>query len=78
MVQGGGGNNGSWLKAGLIDEISLLLAPVADGTTGVPTVFRRGTGNGAVRGAAPVIVVGEKASRGRPLAALPGAKLANR
>ena len=39
MVQGGGGNNGSWLKAGLIDEVSLLLAPVADGSTGTPTLF---------------------------------------
>jgi riboflavin biosynthesis pyrimidine reductase len=27
------------LKAGLIDEFSLVLAPVADGTIGSPTVF---------------------------------------
>lgn len=31
--------NGSFLKAGLIDEFSLVLAPVADGTIGTPTVF---------------------------------------
>ena len=27
------------LQAGLIDEISLLLAPIADGTIGTPTLF---------------------------------------
>ncbi len=39
MLEGGGTTNGSMLKAGLIDELSLLLAPVADGTTGGTTVF---------------------------------------
>jgi riboflavin biosynthesis pyrimidine reductase len=38
-LQGGGGVNGSFLKAGLIDELRLLVCPVADGATGVPTVF---------------------------------------
>ena len=38
-IDGGGHVNGSFLKAGLIDEFSLVLAPVADGTTGSPTVF---------------------------------------
>jgi riboflavin biosynthesis pyrimidine reductase len=31
MLEGGGGINGSFLRAGLVDELSLLLAPVADG-----------------------------------------------
>ena len=31
--------NGSFLKADLIDELSLVLAPVADGRMGIPTVF---------------------------------------
>ncbi|RYY93960.1 MAG: deaminase, partial [Chitinophagaceae bacterium] len=38
-IDGGGHVNGSFLKAGLIDEFSLVLAPVADGTIGAPTLF---------------------------------------
>jgi riboflavin biosynthesis pyrimidine reductase len=38
MLEGGGGVNGSLLAAGLIDEISLLLCPFADGAP-APTVF---------------------------------------
>ena len=41
-IDGGGHVNGSFLKAGLIDEFSLVLAPIADGTTGAPTVFEAG------------------------------------
>jgi riboflavin biosynthesis pyrimidine reductase len=39
MVEGGGGINGSFLRDGLIDEVSLLIAPVADGRVGTPSVF---------------------------------------
>ena len=39
MVQGGGAMNGSFLKAGLIDEISHLTVPVADGGVGIQTFF---------------------------------------
>ena len=39
MLEGGGGINGSMLRAGLIDEVSLLLAPVADGRAGTPALF---------------------------------------
>lgn len=39
LVEGGGGINGAFLKAGLVDEISLLLAPAIDGGRGVPAVF---------------------------------------
>ena len=39
MLEGGGGINGSFLRAGLIDEVSLLVAPVADGRIGTPTLF---------------------------------------
>lgn len=45
-IDGGGHVNGSFLKAGLIDEFSLILAPVADGTTGSPTVFEAEEGYG--------------------------------
>ena len=38
-IDGGGKVNGSFLKAGLIDEFSLVLAPLADGTIGTPQVF---------------------------------------
>lgn len=38
-IDGGGHVNGSFLKVGLIDEFSLVLAPIADGTIGAPTVF---------------------------------------
>jgi 2,5-diamino-6-(ribosylamino)-4(3H)-pyrimidinone 5'-phosphate reductase len=39
MLEGGGGINGSFLRAGLIDEVSLLLAPVADGRRGTAALF---------------------------------------
>ena len=39
MLEGGGGINGSFLRAGLIDEVSLLVAPVADGRLGTPSLF---------------------------------------
>lgn len=38
-VDGGGHVNGSFLRAGLIDEMSLVLAPLADGTVGSTSVF---------------------------------------
>lgn len=48
-IDGGGHVNGSFLKAGLIDEFSLVLAPVADGTIGSPTVFEAEEGYGRRR-----------------------------
>jgi 2,5-diamino-6-(ribosylamino)-4(3H)-pyrimidinone 5'-phosphate reductase len=39
LLEGGGKINGTMLTAGLIDEISLLVAPVADATMGAPTLF---------------------------------------
>ena len=39
MVQGGGKMNGSFLHAGLIDEISQVIVPVADGGQGVSSFF---------------------------------------
>lgn len=39
LLEGGGGINGSTLRAGLIDELSILVAPVADGSVGTPTLF---------------------------------------
>jgi len=39
LLEGGGIINGAFLKAGLIDEISLLICPAIDGLSGVPSVF---------------------------------------
>src|SRR5438876_7294102 len=39
MLEGGGRINGGMLAAGLIDEVSILVVPVADGRVGTPAVF---------------------------------------
>src|ERR1051326_5442125 len=39
MLEGGGHVNGSLLNEGLIDEVSLLIVPIADGTPKMPTTF---------------------------------------
>jgi riboflavin biosynthesis pyrimidine reductase len=47
MLEGGGGINGSFLRAGLVDEVSLLIAPVADGRAGMASLFDVGSPDGA-------------------------------
>jgi len=39
MLEGGGHINGSLLNEGLIDELSLLILPIADGSPKTPTTF---------------------------------------
>ena len=39
LLEGGGNINGGFLKAGLVDEVSLLLVPGIDGRHGIPAVF---------------------------------------
>jgi 2,5-diamino-6-(ribosylamino)-4(3H)-pyrimidinone 5'-phosphate reductase len=39
MLEGGGKINGAMLRAGLIDEVSVLVVPVADGRIGTPALF---------------------------------------
>ena len=39
MLEGGGKINGTLLRSGLIDEVSVIVAPVADGRIGTPTLF---------------------------------------
>ncbi|HEY0022254.1 MAG TPA: RibD family protein [Longimicrobium sp.] len=39
MLEGGGTINGGMLRAGLVDEVSVLLAPVVDGRMGTPALF---------------------------------------
>jgi len=51
MIEGGGGANGAFLRAGLLDEISLVITAAIDGSSGAPTVFNSGD---ADLGPAPV------------------------
>lgn len=45
LLDGGGVLNGMFLKAGLIDEMSLLIYPGIDGLSGMPSIFEyKGTG----------------------------------
>jgi riboflavin biosynthesis pyrimidine reductase len=39
LLEGGGGANGAFLRAGLIDELDLILCPAVDGAKGAPSVF---------------------------------------
>jgi riboflavin biosynthesis pyrimidine reductase len=39
LLEGGGGANGAFLRAGLVDEISLVVCPAVDGAKGAPSVF---------------------------------------
>jgi riboflavin biosynthesis pyrimidine reductase len=50
LLEGGAQMNGAFLKAGLVDEISLLLCPAIDGCTGSPAIFE--AGEGGLQGAA--------------------------
>jgi riboflavin biosynthesis pyrimidine reductase len=39
LLQGGGITNGAFLRAGFVDEISLIIFPAVDGAQGAPSVF---------------------------------------
>jgi len=39
LLEGGGGTNGAFLRAGLVDELNLVLCPAVDGARGAPSVF---------------------------------------
>ncbi len=49
LLEGGGAINGSFLEADLIDELSIVLAPIADGSVGTPTLFDAKKGAGLPR-----------------------------
>jgi riboflavin biosynthesis pyrimidine reductase len=49
LLEGGGKINGSFLAAGLVDELSIIYAPVADGSIGTPTLFDTKEGKGPAR-----------------------------
>ncbi|WP_294238518.1 RibD family protein [uncultured Sphingomonas sp.] len=42
LVEGGGTANGEFLRAGLIDEISMAFCPAIDGAAGAPSLFHSG------------------------------------
>jgi len=39
LLEGGGGANVAFLRAGLVDELYLIVCPVVDGAKGAPSVF---------------------------------------
>jgi riboflavin biosynthesis pyrimidine reductase len=39
LLEGGGGSNGAFLRAGLVDELSLAIQPAVDGAKGAPSIF---------------------------------------
>lgn len=55
LLEGGGGINGSSLASDLIDGPSVLLAPIADGSSGAPPLFDAKQGRGPAR---PLKLVG--------------------
>lgn len=68
LLEGGGRINGSFLAAGVIDELSILVVPVADGGMGKPGSLRRSPERGA-QAEAPL----DREAEGRHrLVALPG------
>jgi riboflavin biosynthesis pyrimidine reductase len=52
LLEGGGGSNGAFLRAGLIDEISVAICPAIDGAKGAPSIFDSGDEDAGV--AAPI------------------------
>src|SRR4051812_39656344 len=39
LLEGGGVANGAFLRAGLVDELHLIVCPAVDGAKGAPSVF---------------------------------------
>ncbi len=48
LLEGGGTANGALLQAGLVDELSLIIAPSVEGVPGGPAVFDMHDGPGAL------------------------------
>ena len=49
LLEGGGAINGSFLAANLIDEMSVVIAPIIDGAVGIPSLMDCAPGVDAVR-----------------------------
>jgi riboflavin biosynthesis pyrimidine reductase len=52
LLEGGGCSNGAFLRAGLIDEISVAICPAVDGAKGAPSIFDSGDEDAGI--AAPI------------------------
>src|SRR3979411_694956 len=61
LLEGGGGANGAFLRAGLVDELNLILCPAVDGAKGAPTVFDATDAEGDRR--APITAMTLESSR---------------
>lgn len=61
LVEGGGGANGAFLRAGLIDELHLVICPAVDGSGDAPAVFDAAPGAADHR--APVAAMELKACK---------------
>ena len=48
LLEGGGGSNGAFLRAGLIDEVSVAICPAVDGAKGAPSIFDSGDSDAGV------------------------------
>ena len=64
LLEGGGGSNGSFLRAGLIDEISVAICPAIDGAKGAPSIFELRRQGYRYRRANPVYDPGEHRGAG--------------
>lgn len=63
MLQGGGKFNGAMLKADLVDEISHVTVPVADGGVGISSFFDI-PGDAPAKAAASLRLISHKALPG--------------
>jgi riboflavin biosynthesis pyrimidine reductase len=61
LLEGGGGANGAFLRAGLVDELNLILCPAVDGAKGAPSVFD--SSEAATDQGAPVTAMALESSR---------------
>ena len=61
LLEGGGGTNGAFLRAGLVDEFNLVLCPAVDGAKGAPSVFDSTEAEGDQR--APITAMTLESSR---------------
>jgi riboflavin biosynthesis pyrimidine reductase len=61
LLEGGGGANGAFLRAGLVDELYLILCPAVDGAKGAPSAFDSSDGESDQR--APVTAMTLESSR---------------
>jgi riboflavin biosynthesis pyrimidine reductase len=61
LLEGGGGANGAFLRAGLVDELHLILCPAVDGAKGAPSVFD--SADAEADGRAPLVSMALENSR---------------